>query len=220
MSVFTGSVEKERVYALMPTGEYVATLLDLTLETEGAYGDSLLWKWMLAVKESPTDYICRDDGQERVQHEYTPTDITLGSKSHEWIAALTERTLSPGDTPPDADDLIGRRMLVYITHQAPRQGPNKGKLRERFTQGSAKPLTLAPPRPTARNVPAASAPPADDDRAALVARIEKLIGRAVKLETPHHQKYVAVDLSEAHSTADLAMLENTIREEVQAALDS
>ena len=207
VSVFSGSVQKERVYALMPTGEYALTLNDLTFETGGSYGDSLLWKWLIADPATPTDYLCRDDGNEKVHHEYSSPDIVLGSKSHEWIAALTGQVLADGDDPPDSDDLIGKRMLVYITHQAPKQGPNVGKLRERFVQGSAKALRGV----AAQKVMAGK-------RLALVEKATRLIGRAVKLETPNHEAYQALDLMQADED-QLEQLVATVSAEVQTALD-
>lgn len=201
----------------MAKGEYVATLNDLTYETGGTYGDSLLWKWLLAPTNDPTNYIARDDGMEKVHHEYTNPDIIVGSKAHEWIAALSGIVLGEGDVPPDSDDLLGKRMRVYVTHQAPKKGPNQGKLRERFVEGSAQAFDLAPAKRVA--VPRAAAQPVAEaqDRAALVKRIEKLIGKAVMLETPNHKQYIAVDLDEADDE-QLTMLANTVDEEVKAAV--
>lgn len=217
MSVFSGPALKERVYPLIAKGEYVATLNDLTYETGGTYGDSLLWKWLLAPKDDPTNYIARDDGNEKVHHEYTNPDIIVGSKAHEWIAALSGIVLGEGDEPPDSDDLIGGRMLVYINHKAPKQGPNAGKLREKFVDGSAQPFNLVPAKRVATTRAAAAPTEAVQERAALVNRVEKLIGKAVMLETPNHKQYVAVDLDDQDEN-DLAMLANTVDAEVKAAV--
>lgn len=219
MSVFSGPALKERVYPLIPTGEYVATLNDLTFESGGVYGDSLLWKWLLAPPEDPTAYLCRDDGNEKIQHEYTSPDVIVGSKPHEWIAALTGKVLEEGDEPPDAEDLVGKRMLVYLTHQAPKQGPNVGKLRERFVQGSSKRFTLAAPKTVARNVTRPEPSDAEVARKDAVEKLGRLIGKAVKLETPNHAAYVAIDLDEG-DLEQLQMLANTIQDEIQAALDA
>jgi hypothetical protein len=200
----------------MPQGEYVATLNDLTYETGGAYGDSLLWKWLLAPVADPTNYISRDDGQEKVHHEYSNPDVIVGSKPHEWIAALTGVVLGDGDEPPESDDLLGKRMRVYVTHRAPKQGPNAGKLREKFSEGSAQRFDLAPPKRVAVPRPAA-APPAD--RAALVARFEKLVGKAVLLETTYHADYVAIDI-DATDDATLLTLCNQVDAEVKAAVSA
>jgi hypothetical protein len=220
MSVFSGPALLKKEYPLIPTGEYVVTLNDLTYETGGTYGDSLLWKWLIAEVSTPTDYLARDDGNEKVHHEYTNPDIIVGSKSHEWIAALSGIVLGEGDEPPDSDDLIGKRMKVYITHLAPKKGPNAGKLRERFVDGSAKPFNLVPPKRVAH--PQAERPaaaPVEQDRAALRKRVDKLIGKAVMLDTPHHLDYVAVDLDNT-SDDDLTMLANTIEAEVKAAVEA
>lgn len=218
MSVFAGPAVKERVYPLIAKGEYVVTLNDLTYETGGTYGDSLLWKWLIAPKNDPTNYIARDDGNEKVHHEYTNPDIIIGSKAHEWIAALSGITLGEGDEPPDSDELLGKRMVVYLTHLAPKKGPNQGKLRERFVEGSAQPFDLVPPKrivnPQAAR-PAAN--PTATDRDALIKRVEKLIGKAVMLETENHGEYVKVDLNSV-STEDLEGLAYGIEEEVKAAV--
>jgi hypothetical protein len=217
VSVFSGPAKLKKEYPLTPTGEYVATLNDLSYETGGTYGDSLLWKWLLAPVTDPTNYIARDDGMERVFHEYTNPDIIVGSKPHEWIAALSGIVLGEGDEPPESDDLIGKRMLVYVAHQAPKQGPNAGKLKERLVAGSSKPFNLVPAKRVA--VPQASRPaaPAAQDRDAIVKRVEKLIGKAVMLETPNHLNYVAEDINAAE-TDYLIGLAAEIEDEVKAAV--
>ncbi len=217
MSVFSGPTTLKKQFPLLATGEYVATLNDLTLETEGQYGDSLLWKWLLSDKDDPTNYIARDDGMERVFHEYTNVDIVIGSKPHEWIASLTGIVLGEGDEAPDSDDLLGKRMLVYIAHQAPKTGPNAGKLKERLVAGSSKPFNLVPPKRVATPRPTAQAAPPAQDRAAIVTRFEKLVGKSVMLETTYHADYVAIDI-EATDDATLLTLIDQIDAEVKAAV--
>jgi hypothetical protein len=217
MSVFSGPVAARKEYPLLDRGEYVVTLNDLTYETGGTYGDALLWKWLIAPVSSPTDYIARDDGMEKVHHEYTNPDVIIGSKAHEWIAALTGITLGDGDVPPDSDDLLGQRMRVFIGHQAPKQGPNAGKAREKFVQGSAQRFTLAGAKKVA--VPQSAPKPgvAEADRAELVKRFEKLVGKAVMLETTYHADYVAINI-DATDNATLLTLINQIDAEVKAAV--
>jgi hypothetical protein len=219
VSVFSGPAQLKKDYPLVDTGEYIATLSDLTYEAGGTYGDSLLWKWLLALPSDPTNYLCRDDGNEKTFHEYTSPDVIVGSKSHEWIAALTGKVLAEGDEPPDAEDLVGKRMRVYLTHQAPKQGPNVGKLRERFVQGSAKTFNLVPPKTVAKNITRPEPTEDEAERAELVSRLEKFIGRSVKMETPNHKAFVALDLSEGDAD-QLRQLIVTVQAEVQDALDS
>lgn len=224
MSVFSGPVQKERVYPLIEKGEYVATLLDLTFEEGGTYGDSLLWKWLVAHPEDPTAYLCRDDGNEKTIHEYTSPDIILGSKPHEWIGALTGKVLEDGEEPPDSDDLVGKRMLVYLTHLAPKKGPNAGKLRERLAEGSAKrwggpPKTIA--RPTHAPV---SDGRADEeiDRSLLVSKLQKQVARAVKLGTPTSASMAEAmtpDAIEEATTEALQHASDLLGEEIKAALE-
>ena len=218
MSIFSGPVQKKKVYPLIETGEYVVTLHDLTFKSGPPYGDGLLWEWLVALPSDPTGYICRDDGQEKTIHEYTAPDVILRSKPHEWIASLTGQVLEENDTPPDAEDLIGKRMTVYLTHLAPTQGPNTGILRERFVAGSSKRWAGAHAT-VARNAPAKVVDPEAERRMDVVEKLERLIGKAVKLETPNCRKYVSLDL-ERGDLDQLRQLVVTIQEEVTDALDA
>jgi hypothetical protein len=222
VSVFAGPVTKERVWPLIEKGEYVFTLLDLTFEEGGTYGDSLLWKWMLAERDTPTNYIARDDGNEKVIHEYTTPDVTIGSKPHEWIAALTGVVLEDGQNPPDSDELINKRMLAYLTHLAPKKGPNAGKLKERIAQGSAKPFKLPGQRSKPAPTQVSDDPDlADVDRALAVTKLQKKIARAVQLKTPSSSTWDAFTNQDFDST-DMPTLEKLLADataEVNAALD-
>ena len=53
MSVF-GAV-KERTYELVEQGEYVFTLNDIVYEPNGTFGETLIWKWLLAPTDAPTE---------------------------------------------------------------------------------------------------------------------------------------------------------------------
>lgn len=176
-----GTVEK-RKYTLIETGEYVFTLQDVG-EISGDYGDRMQWDFLVAEKGTPTEYIARDDGNQRVLRFWTDPEITLGSKQHEWIQALAGRSFGEGDTPPDGDDLLSKRMLAYLTHYSPKKGKNAGVPREDIVQGSAKPFRLGGSKPPgAAKTAAKPAPLADDDadeRAELIAAINKQIRRAV-----------------------------------------
>ena len=223
MSVFSGPVAKERVYPLIEKCEKVWTLLDLTFEADGPYGDSLCWKWRVAERETPTEYISRDDGQEKVIHEYTNPDVTIGSKPHEWIAALTGITLEDGQEPPESDDLINKRMIAYLTHLAPKKGPNAGKLKERIAQGSAKPFKL-PGQKAKPAVAQVSADPSEDDvdRALLISKLGKQVAKLTKLNAEYGKAAQdAVDQSDlgAAPLEDLQSLLDEITKQVAAALD-
>lgn len=224
MSVFAGPVTKERVYPLIEKGEKIWTLLDLTFEADGPYGDSLCWKWMVAERETPTEYISRDDGQEKVIHEYTNPDVTIGSKPHEWIAALTGVVLEDGQEPPNSDELLGKRMVAYMTHLAPKKGPNAGKLKERIAQGSAKPFRVPGQRVVTKPAPtqvSADADIADVDRALVVTKLQKQIAKAVKLSTPSHLEWNAFT-DDDFASAELGVLQKLSDDaaaEITAALD-
>ena len=215
-----GSV-KEREYTLIEQGEYVLTLSEID-ESEGNWGTRLVWKFLVADKADPTAYICNQNGDERTVWAFTDPDILLGSLQHEFMEKLTGKTFGMGDDLPDEDDLLGRRVLGYITHHTPAKGKNAGKKQEQIVAGSIKPFKGPQPNAVRRLDPKAATPePTADEQAHATAKakVESLIGRSVKLGTPHHLDYVAVDLDTA-STDDLLLLASTISDEVMAALDA
>jgi hypothetical protein len=180
-----GSV-KERTFELIETGEYVFLLDDLEFTTGGTYGDSLKWVWYVAPKEEPTQYIARDDGQARTLHVYTNPDIIIGSQQHEWVQVLTGRQFDDGDEPPDDSELVGKRMVAYLTHYAPKQGPNAGKQKEKIVAGSAKPFRLPGQKANGTSKPAptqvsADPAPEDVDRALIVSKLQKQVAKLTKL---------------------------------------
>lgn len=175
-----GAVQK-RTYALIETGEYVWTLQDVG-EISGDYGDRMQWDFLVALKEDPTGYICNANGNERVLRFFTDQEITLGSRQHEWIQALTGKSYGVDADLPDGDELLSKRMIAYLTHYTPKKGKNAGVPKEDIVAGSAKPFKL----PTAktngpalanRSVPAEPDVP-DADRTALIADIKRQIRRA------------------------------------------
>jgi hypothetical protein len=212
-----GSV-KEREFTLIEQGEYILTLNELD-ESTGQYGDRLIWKFLVSLKEDPTGYICRTDGNEKTVWTFTDVDIILGSLQHELVEKLTGRPFVKDSEPPSEDDLLGRRVIGYITHHTPKQGKNAGKKQEQIVAGSIK--AFKGPQPNKVIAPNVSRPaPTEEqeERAELITRIEKQIGKAVTLNTPHHVEYVALDLN-THDDNELLMLLNTIKAEVAAALD-
>lgn len=216
MSIF-GAV-KERTYELIEPGEYVFTLNDIEYSAEGQYGEALIWKWLVAPLSDGTAYICNANGNERVVHQYTDVDLTLNSKQHQWAQLLLGRKLEIGSPPPDENELIGRRMVAYLQHYVPKRGKNAGKPKESILENSEKPFRGPQPNRPIQYAPVQEATPVDDGaRKALVEKVEKLIGKAVKLETPMHAEYVKIDLSEADDT-QLQMLVNSIQEEINEAL--
>lgn len=210
---------KERTFALIETGEYVLTLNDLEFEADGPYGDSMKWEWLIALREDPTGYICRANGNEVTLRCWTGADVELGSQCHEWVQVLAGRKFEKGDEPPAVEDLLGRRMIAYLTHQAPKKGPNAGKLREKIVAGSAKPFKGPQPnRTVAQNVARPVQTEAEKERAELIERVEKQIGKAVTLNTPNVKTFLACDLQAAEDDQLLAMLQ-AVKDEVQKALD-
>lgn len=193
-----GPVTKKQ-FKLIPTGEYVFVLDDVGT-TEGDYGERMVWDFFVAEKESPTDYLTKDDGSVHTLKFWTDVEVTLGSRQLEWISALTGRTFGEDDELPDGGELLSKRMLAYLTHYTPKRGKNKGIAREDIVMGSAKPFAL--PRSKSNGAAKPSAPPAesDDDKAALIAEIKKNIRRAAILD---------IDAAAAWSDVDLDRLSMT-----------
>lgn len=172
-------VVQKRQFKLIDTGEYVFTLNDVG-EISGDYGDRMQWDFLVADKATPTEYLARDDGKERILRFFTDPEINLGSRQHEWLQALTGRTLGEGDELPDGDELLGKRMIAYLTHYTPKKGKNAGVAREDVVAGSAKPFRLPGQKANGTAKAAPKATPSEDtvDRDALVAEIKRQIKRA------------------------------------------
>jgi len=179
-----GQVKKQQ-FKLIDTGEYVFTLNDVG-EITGDYGDRMQWDFLVAEKETPTEYLARDDGRERVLRFFTDVDITIGSRQHQWIQALSGRSFADGDDLPDGDELLGKRMVAYLTHYTPKKGKNAGVAKEDIVAGSAKPFALPGSKKNGTTKTAAAAPAESNDdegeRAALIAEIKKQIRRAAILD--------------------------------------
>ena len=211
-----GSV-REREFFLLPRGEYVLTLSELE-ETEGQWGDRMIFKFLVAPREDFSAYICRPNGDEEMLFVFTDRDIVLGATIHKLVEALTGEKFEKGNMPPSEDDLLGKRILAYVTHETPTRGKNAGQKRAILDPESIEPFK-GPAKKIAPNVTRTEPPETEADRAAKVEQLGKLIGRAVKLETPNHAKYVALDLDDG----DIDQLEQlivTVRAEVQDAMDA
>lgn len=180
-----GTVQK-KTYELIDTGEYVFTLQDVG-EITGDYGDRMQWDFLIAEKDTPTEYFARNDGSARVLRFWTDRDIILGSKQHQWMQALAGRQFGEGDDLPDGGELLSKRMLAYLTHYTPKKGKNAGVAKEDIVMGSAKPFSLGGRKNGAASQPSptqVTAEPSDEDvdRALLVAKLEKQIARLKKLD--------------------------------------
>lgn len=213
-----GSV-KEKTFELLEQGEYVLTLNDMD-ESEGQYGDRLVWKFLIAPLSDPTNYINkRKDGSGDAKDiwAFTDPDIIIGSLQHEFVEKLTGRTFDKNSAPPTEDELLGRRIIAYISHHIPKRGKNAGNKQEQIVTGSIKPFRGPQPNKVIVS-PVASAPaeaPASRDE--LVARVAKLQGKAVKLETENHLAFIAVDLNSVDE-GYLATLADEIEAEIKAAV--
>ena len=210
---------KAQSFDLIETGEYVFSLDEIDYQGQGEYGESLIWKWLIAPTHAPTDYICKSNGDEVRLYQFTKVDLVLGSKQHEWAQLLSGRTLAEGDEPPDSDELVGKRMVAYLTHYVPKQGKNAGNKKEQIVQGSGKPFKGMPAQRANPPTSIRSEPPVDTRRPELVAKLERLIGRAVKLDADGHRNLVAIDI-EAATEDELEALILSAQEVVDRALDA
>lgn len=212
-----GQVTKQQ-YKLIETGEYVFTLNDVG-EISGDYGDRMQWDFLVAPKESPTEYIARDDGKERVLRFFTDTDITLGSRQHQWIQALAGRSFNEGDELPDGGEILGKRMVAYLTHYTPKKGKNAGVAKEDIVAGSAKPFAL--PSRKSNGTAKSAAPPADteDEKTVLIGEIKKQVRRAAILDIESAAAWgeIALDTLTVDELKDgLATIKETIETEQAA----
>ena len=212
---------KEREFVLIEQGEYVLTLSELE-ESVGQFGDRLIWKFLVAPREDPTAYICTASGNEKTVWAFTDQDIIVGALGHEFVEKLTGQTFTKETPPPDEDDLLGRRVIGYITHHTPTKGKNAGKKQEQIVAGSIKVFKGPQPNAVKRFDPKAAAPAVSEDeqnRAKLIAEAERQIGKSVKLGTPSHLEFIAIDLQDASDDALHALIRDA-KEEVQTALDA
>lgn len=212
---------KEKEYSLIETGEYVLTLSDLE-ESVGQYGDRLIWKWLVAPVSDPTAYICNGSGSERTVWAFTDPDIIIGSLQHQFVECLSGRAFGKDEEPPTEEELLGRRVIGYITHHTPKQGKNAGKKQEQIVAGSIKPFKGPQPNKviyTGTPQPSADAPAVDPARTDLIAKAERIVGKAVRLETPSHLEWARLDFGELADDA-LTMVIRDAQAEVNAALDA
>jgi hypothetical protein len=215
-----GSVLEKKAYALIEQGEYVLTLSELE-ESEGQYGDRVVWKWLVAPLNDYTAYFCRDDGQEKTLWAFTDPDIVMGSLAHQFAEALTGRKLGKDSAPPTEDELVGHRLIAYITHETPKTGKSAGIKREKIVDGSIKPFR-EPGRKAATQV---TADPSDEDvdRALLVTKLEKQVARLEKLDKASGKKArEALEASDLETAplADIQQLSDAVGESITAALDA
>jgi hypothetical protein len=216
-TVATFGAVKQKEYTLIEQGEYVLTLLELE-ESAGQWGDRMVWKFMVAPKDDPTNYIARDDGNEKTVWVFTDRDIILGSFCQELVEVLSGRKFKEDGEPPSEDDLLGKRCVGYITHETPTRGKNAGIKREKIVEGSIKPFRL-PPSKTTQNGSAkpsaaqVSADPSDEEieRATVVSKLQRQVARLVKLDERMG--------AEAQTALDASDLENADIVGIQALLD-
>lgn len=202
---------KEKTFQLIEQGEYVLTLSELE-ESEGQWGDRMVWKFLVAPKEDFAAYICNANGDERTLWAFTDRDIILGSLGHEFVENLTRRKFSEDSDPPDEDDLLGKRILAYVTHETPTRGKAAGKKREAIVAGSIKPF-VGPSKKVwtgkADDVP-------DVDRAALIEETKKQIRKAAILDLEPAERWAVLDL-DAMTDKELVDGLQTIKDAIAAA---
>jgi hypothetical protein len=211
-----GTVKDKKEFALLEPGEYVLTLSDIE-EVEGQYGDRIVWKFLIASKSAPTDYFARDDGQEKTLWAFSDPDIIVGSLAHEFIEGLTGQTFGKDSQAPSADDLLGKRIVAYVSHETPKTGKNAGVKREKIVAGSIKPYRLPGQKAngTAKRAPdqvTADAGSEDIDRALVVSKLQAQVKKLLKLDPAEGER--------AQEALDASDLDDAPLAELQSLLDS
>lgn len=216
-----GAASDKVQYELSPVGEYVFTLWDLTLEN-GQWGDQIKWVWLISPVANPDAYITRGEGtneKERELWQFTKIGLPKGSKAREWTEALLGRELKLGEEPDDTD-LLRHRMIAYLVHKPKKSDPTIKQ--EAISEGSARAFRPAPAQQSAPRSVSTNATEADVDAAlaasdALRTKVKKLIRNAELDETPGHEKWAALDLSNL-ADGDVEALGREIKEAMLAAV--
>ncbi len=214
---FLGAASEKAQYELMPTGEYVLTLWDLSMEN-GQYGDTVKWTFLLSKEATPDAYLERNDGLEKTLWQFTNPGLPRGSRAREWTEALLGRELRTGEE-PDEDDLIRRRMVGYIQHKPNKKDPTIK--REAIAEGSCRPFGK-PSAPAADEPTPISATPTQSEidaelnkSDALRAEVKKLIRRAAIAEVGDYETWSEITV-ENENDARLRKLKAEIEKAMQA----
>lgn len=116
-----GAASEKAQFELLPVREYIWTLWDMTSET-GQYGEQVKWVWLISNPETPDEYICKNDGNEREIWQFTKPSLAKGSRARSWAEALMGRELRNGEEPDDTD-LIRHRMVGMLVHKPNKSDP-------------------------------------------------------------------------------------------------
>lgn len=209
---------------LVPIGEYVWTLWDMILDN-GQYGEQIKWVWLISPLSDPDNYLCRDDGQEKEVWQFTKTSLARGSKAWVWSEALLGRQLRI-DEEPDDSDLIRRRMIAMLVHKGKKSDPTDKNeaISDEIPPRPFRPAQAAATAPASSGAQPveANATRADIDAQlaasdALRARVKKLIRNAELDETPGHERWAALDISNL-ADADVEAVGREIKEAMLAAV--
>lgn len=193
---------KEREFSLIEAGEYCLTLNDLE-ESSGQFGDRMIWKFLVAPVSDPTNYINKrkdGTGDEKDVWVFTDPEILLGSIQHEFVEKLTGRSFAKGDQPPSEDELLGRRIVGYITHYVPKKGKNAGTKQEQVVAGSIKAFKGPQPNKVVTTFVPPAAGPSDSEREAteraeLIEETKKQIRKATILDLEPAAQWAEIDLA-------------------------
>lgn len=173
-----GAASDKAQFELLPSGEYVFTLWNLTLET-GQWGDQVKWVFLISDVGDPDTYILRGtdpNAQEKELWQFTKIGLPKGSRAREWSEALMGRELKLGEEPEDSD-LIRHRMIAYLVHKPKKSDPTIKQ--EAIAEGSAKPFRTV--QPAKRGAAPVAAAASDDDVEAQLAASDALRKRVTKL---------------------------------------
>ena len=201
MPVFAPATDQTEVNLPEP-GKYIVECIDIEDAPDKGFGPGV--KWVFRLEDFSTGVVWDSD-----LWQFTSIKMGPRAKARPIIEALLGRTLEVRET-PNADDLIGRKMIAMVIHE-PR---DDGSMRAVVT--SCKPFTdrqqatAAAPSQARRQ----ASPPsgAQTIREQLTAAIRK----ATILQTPQHLDWAALNL-DSMTDSDMASFLDDVNADIQAA---
>jgi len=218
-----GKASEKPQYELLPVGEYVWTLWDLTSET-GQYGEQVKWVWLVSPVSDPDSYILRSsdpNAQEKEIWQFTKPSLARGSRARAWTEALIGRELK-NDEEPDDDQMLRRRMVATLVHKAKKSDP---AIKNEAISEEIPPRPFRPAQPATRAAQPVAPDASDADIDAQLAasdelrkRVRKLIRNADLDDITTLPKWGALDELDVSNLADsdLTEIERDLKQAMRA----
>lgn len=201
MPMFAPATDQTEVNLPEP-GKYIVTCINIEDAPDKGFGPGV--KWVFRLEDFNTGEVWDSD-----LWQFTSIKMGPKAKARPIIEGLLGRALEVHEV-PNADHLIGRKMIAMVIHE-PR---DDGSLRAVVT--SCKPITdqrqasaPSPAQARRQSSPPSSAPTI---REQLTAAIRK----ATILQTPQHLDWAALNL-DAMTDGDMASFLDDVNADIQAA---